>query len=262
MPSRSSSDSSHCSSQVASQVMSTTDVLSSHHPLPSHPLPLQLGRLTNKLHNLHSSSTHSLNTASISRDHQHKHNFNTLDSGNTTPLTKSLQNLDKLTSEDTSLDGFTKPSIITTCRGRGTFRELFLPPPIMPLPKIERKRKKAVTRSPSRTQSPSSGRHTQRRGSRTPSPSVTDDLQLSNTKADSHSGSRHRLMSSSQSVEKPVVSIVEGGSEMEGQGGCSDVALGAHAHSKAAQQLLQKRAKFCKPGNGLRYLSHTLSEMT
>ena len=216
-------------SQWTSETTSRPD--SSHHP----PLPLQLGRLTSELYRLHSSSTHSLNTVTSFQDRR-----GSVDS----TTAKSLQNLDKFADEDsTSLDAYTQPSISVTNRGKGSFQELFLPPPIIPLPKTK---KKATLRSSSRNMTANhSGRVTPncKKGSRTPTPeqqhsnkpqsnmqSNYEDPNLASTPSLSHVAEKGHMTSGSRSSM-----AMEGSTETS-------------CHSNVVQKLLQKRAKFCTPG--------------
>lgn len=229
-----SSEGSQHSSAVTSRPDSSNPSLN-----PPPPQPLQLGRLTNELYKLHSSSTHSLLASTYSRDRKGSY-----------PSAKSLQDLDKLMDEDTSLNAFTQPSISLTSRGKGMFQELFFPPPIIPLPKIKTKNKKPVSQSDSHCTSPND-RKTTERGSRTPSPNLQ--------RSQSHTPSSQ---SQSQTDSKQLLADVPSHSSLSPLAQMSHVTTSSRAveecsskkaaavvsQSKMAQKLLQKRAKFCQPG--------------
>ena len=190
-------------------------------PPPSSPRPLQLGRLTRDLYQLHSSSTHSLSTVSADSKHELARR-----SSLEPASTKSLHDLNNL--DDTDLDSYTTPSISITNRGKGSFCELFLPPPIMPLPQIKTKR--SSTRSVKSREN----------ASRTPSPSVSQTLR---------SGSRSSIVKSSSSlVGESHASDSRHSIREEEEGGGEGGGGGVSPQSKVATKLLQKRAKFCSPG--------------
>ena len=221
-----STESSQCSSAILSRPDSQDASDPFHHPAP--PQPLQLGRLTSELYKLHSSSTHSLSP---------KHY---LEKGRKCSLpalgikTKSLEDLSKL---GDPLDAFTQPSVSITRRGKGTFRELLLPPPIIPLPKI--KKPKAVSQSQS-----SSGRQMPKTPTKT-SPPKRRSLSRAN--------SRQQLFSPSPSpsATSPPQTVLSSSSSRSREG-AGEEALGGKSTvtnpSKATQKLLQNRAKLCTPG--------------
>ena len=222
---------------------------SSHTTPPDHtsskpPQPLQLGRLTNQLYQLHSSSTHSL-----SRVASENHPLETRRASTGPASTKSLHDL----TEDTSLDQYTPPSLTITNGGKGSFRGLFLPPPIIPLPKTTtRNKKKTVSRSSSRArqslregESQSRTPTLHRQQSKSPHTLVSDSHTLKSDSRQSLGGikSSSSLAVGDGSVSESTHSIREG----EGEGD-----EGVQYRSKTVQKLLQKRAKFCTPGD-----SHT-----
>ena len=114
----------------------TTPPDSGSTPPPQPAQPLQLSRLTRHLYPLHSSSTHSLSL--LSRDSEN--DTPRRSSLEPTTSTKSLQDLSNFTDDDSALDSYTTPSISVTNGGEGSFPELFLPPPIIPLPQIKSKK--------------------------------------------------------------------------------------------------------------------------
>lgn len=230
-----STESTQCSSTMTSRPSSGN--LSQR---PSHPLlPLQLGRLKGQLHNLHSSSTHSLN-AVTSSNHQ-KQNRDVLDSG-----VRSLQDLNTFTDEDSSLDLYIQPTASITKEGMGAFNELFFPPPILPQSTIKKKSglqlgsqnsaSNGRVKSSSRTPSP----NLQRSRSNTPSQSRSDmkDFTLSESQSSLHSPQQRSHTTSTKSM-----------AEAEKQSVSEEALVTVTSRSKAAQKLLQKRAKFCPPGN-------------
>ena len=231
------------STQSSSLATSRPDSSNSpHHHRP--PQPLQLGRLTSELYKLHSSSTHSLTPATYSRDHK--------GSGDSMGTAMSLQDLDKFVNEDNSLDAYTQPSISLTNRGKGTFLDLFLPPPLIPLPKIK---KKPSSQLQSRSSSPSGGGKITpppKKGSRTPSPNLQrsqgsgsvgqsqPQSQPTSALVSPSSSSLSRLAHKSHTTSSK--SVTEEGDR------CLTAEARLAGRSKAAQKLLQKRAKFCTPG--------------
>ena len=217
------------SSQSSSQ---TTPADNPGSPLAPPPpaQPLQLGQLTRELYQLHSSSTHSLSKVSARDEVCHS----SLEP--TTSSTKSLQDLTKFADEDT-LDSYTTPSTSIMNGGTGTFRELFLPPPIIPLPEIKKKRV---------PQSSSLGLKSREKQSRMPSPGgLVAESGLSQSLESESREAVAAVESSTSLLGDGRVSI----SSREGRGGEGDLEKGKILpQSKAAKKLLQKRAKFCKPG--------------
>lgn len=239
-----STESTQCSSSVTSRPASGNPSQWPPHPL----LPLQLGRLTGQLHNLHSSSTHSLNAVTCSNNQ--KQNHDSLASG-----VRSLQDLNKFTDEDTSLDLYIQPSVSITKEGKGIFQELFLPPPILPQPSI--KKKKAALQLGSQNSSSNGRDKSPKTGSRTPSPNLHKSR--SNTPTNpSQSRSDLKdftLTQSHSSLHSPPLrshtTSTKSMGEVEEQSSIQEAPTMVSSQSKAAQKLLQKRAKFCTPGNAM-----------
>ena len=200
-------------------------------PPPQSAQPLQLSRLTRHLYPLHSSSTHSLSL--LSRDSEN--DTPRRSSLEPTTSTKSLQDLSSFTDKDSALDSYTTPSISVTNGGEGSFPELFLPPPIIPLPQIKSKK---LPRSSSRSLK---SRENQ---SQTPPPSEQG----------AQSGGGVQTLQS-QSRESIVGTVRSPSSLLVGESSVSireregdDEKKGVSPQSKAAKKLIQKRAKFCTPG--------------
>lgn len=234
-----STESTQCSSSMTSRPTSGNALQQPTHPL----LPLQLGRLTGQLHNLHSSSTHSLNAVTYSNDQ--KQNRDSLGSG-----VRSLEDLKNFTGEDTSLDRYIKPSVSITKEGKGTFQELFLPPPILPQPSI--KKKKAGLQLDSRNSSSNGRDKSPKTGSRTPSPKLQKSR--SNTPPQSRSDLKDfTLTQSHSSLHSPLprshTTSTKSMDEVEKHSLSQEAPIMVGSQSNAAQKLLQKRAKFCTPGN-------------
>lgn len=201
-------------------------------------LPLQLGQLTSQLHNLHSSSTHSLDATTYSNSQKQSHHLSV----------KSLQDLDKFISEETSLDAYTEPTVSLTKEGKGAFKELFLPPPILPLPSVKKKKKKPALQSGSWTSSPSGRDKSPKTGSRTQSPNLPKSR--SNTPPSLPQSRLKQLTQSHTSLPPPsLTSSTKSMAEVEEQSLSQDAPVAVSSQSKAAQKLLQKRARFCTPGN-------------
>ena len=198
-------------------------------PPPQPAQPLQLSRLTRHLYPLHSSSTHSLSL--LSRDSEN--DTPRRSSLEPTTSTKSLQDLSNFTDDDSALDSYTTPSISVTNGGEGSFPELFLPPPIIPLPQIKSKK---LPRASSRSLK---SRENQ---SQTPPPSE-QGAQSGGVVQTLQSESRESIVGTVRSpssllVGESSVSIRER-EEIEGQ---------KKGVSPQAKKLIQKRAKFCTPG--------------
>ena len=209
----------------------TTPPDSGSTPPPQSAQPLQLSRLTRHLYPLHSSSTHSLSL--LSRDSEN--DTPRRSSLEPTTSTKSLQDLSSFADDDSALDSYTTPSISVTNGGEGSFPELFLPPPIIPLPQIKSKK---LPRSSSRSLK---SRENQ---SQTPPPSEQG----------AQSGGGVQTLQS-QSRESIVGTVRSPSSLLVGESSVSireregdDEKKGVSPQSKAAKKLIQKRAKFCTPG--------------
>ena len=223
-------------------------------PLP--PLPLQLGQLTRELYALHSSSTHSLTGAS----HLVKGKKGVAPAIINTPLsaTKSLQDLHKLENEESFLDTLTQPSVSVAKRGVVSFRELFLPPPIIPLPSfptrkqdlcsssssLAAKEKPKSPKSPSDRSKPSSPNQLK---TRSKSPKSMSSQRVSPSPSLRSAAPSPLLVSSHPKEEERK----EGGKEDEAhphpQRRAGVVGL-SRSQSVAPHKLLQSRAKFCTPG--------------
>lgn len=234
-----STESTQCSSSMTSRPTSGNPSQRPPHPL----LPLQLGRLTGQLYNLHSSSTHSLNAVTTSNDQ--KQNHNSLGSG-----VRSLEDLKNFTDEDTSLDLYIKPSVSITKEGKGTFQELFLPPPILPQPSI--KKKKVGLQLDSRNSSSNGRDNSPKTGSRTPSPKLQKSR--SNTPSQSRSDLKDLTLTQSRSsLHSPPprshTTSTKSMGEVEEHSLSQETPAMVGSQSKTVQKLLQKRAKFCTAGN-------------
>ena len=196
---------------------------------PSPAMPLQLGRLTSELYKLHSSSTHNLSRVA-SCDLPREIRRASVDP----PATKSLHDLTSFT-DDSSLDGYTTPLFVSTTRGKGSFQELFLPPPIISPIKTKKKRTQQLSR---RTKSP---RDTER-PLRTTSPQSQrkDHNSLQTLESDSKELTGEDVKVLKSSVE---------GRDVSGQlVGEREGSAGVGYWSKAGEKLPHRRAKFCTPG--------------
>lgn len=235
---------------------SSEDISKPHSPdSKAPPLPMQLGQLTKELYALHSSSTHSLTGA----PHLGKGKKGVAPAiSNPLSATRSLQDLHKLEKEEGFLDSLTQPSISVTKRGVGSFKELFLPPPIVLLPSLSTRKQDLCSSSSSLAakEKPKSPKSLSNRSK----PSSPDQQ---GTRSKTPKSMSLQRVSPSPSLRSPAPSPLLVSSHPKGEGRKEEREEDeAHPHlqrraglvglsrsqSVVPQKLLQSRAKFCTPG--------------